>query len=53
MFKPTQIKRPVKRGVAKVPVVMQMEALIGWLYVTGQRDRMNELLELALPGIRE
>ena len=26
-----------------------LEALIGWLYVTGQRDRMNELLEKALP----
>ena len=26
-----------------------LEALIGWLYVTGQRDRMNELLSLALP----
>ena len=26
-----------------------LEALIGWLYVTGQRDRMNELLKLALP----
>ena len=26
-----------------------LEALIGWLYVTGQRDRMNELLALALP----
>ena len=26
-----------------------LEALIGWLYVTGQRDRMNALLEMALP----
>ncbi len=26
-----------------------LEALIGWLYVTGQRDRMNELLKAALP----
>lgn len=26
-----------------------LEALIGWLYVTGRRDRMNELLALALP----
>ena len=26
-----------------------LEALVGWLYVTGQRDRMNELLEKALP----
>jgi ribonuclease-3 family protein len=26
-----------------------LEALIGWLYVTGQRERMNELLRLALP----
>jgi len=26
-----------------------LEALIGWLYVTGQRERMNELLALALP----
>ena len=26
-----------------------VEALIGWLYVTGQRERMNELLALALP----
>ena len=25
------------------------EALIGWLYVTGQRERMNEILGLALP----
>lgn len=32
-----------------------LEALVGWLYVTGQRDRMNEVLELALDeslGIR-
>ena len=26
-----------------------LEALIGWLYVTGQRDRMDEILALALP----
>lgn len=26
-----------------------LEALIGWLYVTGQRERMNELLKAALP----
>lgn len=26
-----------------------LEALIGWLYVTGQRDRMNEILRAALP----
>ena len=26
-----------------------LEALVGWLYVTGQRERMNELLRLALP----
>ena len=26
-----------------------LEALVGWLYVTGQRDRMNEVLEMALP----
>jgi len=26
-----------------------LEALVGWLYVTGRRDRMNELLALALP----
>ena len=26
-----------------------LEALIGWLYVTGQRERMNELLAQALP----
>ncbi|MDO4867553.1 MAG: ribonuclease III domain-containing protein [Clostridia bacterium] len=26
-----------------------LEALIGWLYVTGQRDRMNEILKTALP----
>ena len=26
-----------------------LEALVGWLYVTGQRDRMNEILRLALP----
>ena len=26
-----------------------LEALIGWLYVTGQRDRMNEILQMALP----
>ena len=24
-------------------------ALVGWLYVTGQRGRMNEVLEMALP----
>ena len=30
-----------------------LEALIGWLYVTGQKDRMNELLEMALPEVRE
>ena len=27
-----------------------LEALIGWLYVTGQRERMNAVLEMALPG---
>ena len=26
-----------------------LEALIGWLYVTGQGERMNALLEMALP----
>ena len=26
-----------------------LEALVGWLYVTGQRERMNEILALALP----
>ena len=26
-----------------------LEALIGWLYVTGQGERMNEILEMALP----
>ena len=26
-----------------------LEALIGWLYVTGQGERMNEVLKLALP----
>ena len=26
-----------------------LEALVGWLYVTGQRDRMNALLSAALP----
>ncbi len=26
-----------------------LEALVGWLYVTGQRDRMNEVLQMALP----
>lgn len=26
-----------------------LEALIGWLYVTGQGDRMNEILAKALP----
>ncbi len=26
-----------------------LEALIGYLYVTGQRERMNEILRLALP----
>ena len=25
-----------------------LEALIGWLYVTGQRDRMNEVLAMAV-----
>ena len=30
-----------------------LEALIGWLYVTGQGDRMNEVLRMALPEIRE
>ena len=27
-----------------------LEALVGYLYVTGQRDRMNEVLGVALPG---
>ena len=27
-----------------------LEALIGWLYVTGQKARMNEILERALPA---
>ena len=26
-----------------------LEALIGWLYVTGQKERMNALLAMALP----
>ena len=26
-----------------------LEALVGWLYVTGRQDRMNEILKLALP----
>lgn len=26
-----------------------LEALVGWLYVTGQRERMNAVLEMALP----
>lgn len=26
-----------------------LEALVGWLYVTGRRERMNEVLALALP----
>ena len=32
-----------------------LEALIGWLYVTGRRDRMNEVLGMAVPelGSRE
>ncbi len=28
-----------------------LEALIGWLYVTGQRDRMNAILQMALPEL--
>ena len=28
-----------------------LEALIGWLYVTGQRDRMNEVLGMAVMGL--
>jgi len=27
-----------------------LEALVGWLYVTGQRDRMNVILSAALPA---
>ena len=27
-----------------------LEALVGYLYVTGSRDRMNEILAAALPG---
>jgi len=27
-----------------------LEALVGYLYVTGRRDRMNEILAAALPG---
>lgn len=27
-----------------------LEALVGYLYVTGQRDRMNEILSAALPA---
>ena len=30
-----------------------LEALIGWLYVTGQRDRMNEVLAMAVGEIVE
>ncbi len=31
-----------------------LEALIGWLYVTGQRDRMNEVLAMAVaPSARK
>ena len=29
-----------------------LEALIGWLYVTGRRERMNEILQRALPEDR-
>lgn len=28
-----------------------LEALIGWLYVTGQRERMNEVLAAAVPDL--
>lgn len=30
-----------------------LEALVGWLYVTGQRERMNEILQMALPEVGE
>ena len=40
---------PQNAQVGEYHAATALEALLGWLYVTGQRDRMNEILALALP----
>ena len=40
---------PKNADAAEYHRATALEALVGWLYVTGQRDRMNEILALALP----
>ena len=40
---------PKNADAAEYHRATALEALVGWLYVTGQRDRMDEILALALP----
>ena len=43
---------PKNADAAEYHRATALEALVGYLYVTGQRDRMNEVLGVALPGER-
>ena len=43
---------PKNADAAEYHHATALEALIGWLYVTGQRERMNEVLRMALPEER-
>ena len=45
----TRQSPPKNADAAEYHRATALEALVGWLYVTGQRDRMNEILALALP----
>jgi len=40
---------PKNADAAEYHRATALEALVGWLYVTGQRERMNALLEKAVP----
>ena len=40
---------PKNADAAEYHHATALEALIGWLYVTGRRERMNEILQMALP----
>lgn len=45
----TRQSPPKNADAAEYHRATALEALVGWLYVTGQRDRMNEILQMALP----
>lgn len=45
----TRQSPPRNADAAEYHRATALEALIGWLYVTGQRERMNALLAAALP----